>query len=695
MKKYYFFILLLSCSLSSCKHESLETASVPAPEFIEFSFDPQYNSDKGSSEDEMGIIDIVQGVIDQEEGIIDVFFEDGGVNLESLTPSFKTTFGSYVKSNGVVQESNLSASDFTSPVEYQVISRTGQEKNYVVVVANGQNNSADFLYYSFNVDVLNDQGNPITENVIATVDQKTAKISAQVNYEADLSSLKPVFRISPRAKAYIGTTLQVSGESSVDLSAPLTYMVTSESGNTKEYTVLVEKKEPWSLNELISFSLLKSDNPSLDADVNAIIDHEKKELTLTLSDRFDITTSHIHAVISPKATLEIDGELVSEDLPFNLAGKNTVSVIAQNGEKNEYSLNVVIKKIGAFNFSDEYSGMTVSSDGDSYTFSGMENNAEIKTLPIDYVNPGKVLSFEYKSSNNVKMAMILNDNLDAKSDLWDLSANSEWTTYHFDMEIFTRVFNWNKSVGKDWFTLIFKDAAGAEIQIRNLEIRVRTAEEQKPFDENYWLNYTGVIENNDFTSEKANKPLAFRNLTTCYAPGYLEYEIEYAAEPMFNLFQSQTHVYAELARIQRDLDADMKYIEFEAYVENQGMTTLNALLKYNPSNQNEFDDYRMGWNWETGCLLRNQFDMWVRFVYNMNRTVLCEPSDGTSVPRAALDKMYSLKGDDLYKNPKFYLYLGLANGVPTTSTLKFRIRGLKVTKSPGVPQAGGQYPQVD
>ncbi len=80
----------------------------------------------------------------------------------------------------------------------------------------------------------------------AVIDTAAATVVVKMATGTDVTALVPTFTLSEGADAYIGqvtpTTLQVSGESSVDFSSPVVYTIEND-GATQDWTVTVELVE--------------------------------------------------------------------------------------------------------------------------------------------------------------------------------------------------------------------------------------------------------------------------------------------------------------------------------------------------------------------------------------------------------------------------------------------------------------------
>ncbi|GGG45124.1 hypothetical protein GCM10011414_13350 [Croceivirga lutea] len=97
---------------------------------------------------------------------------------------------------------------------------------------NSESSAKELISFSFSSNT-----NSIPVNSEATLSSNSASLFLPVNTE--LSSLIPNFSISSKASLYLGSQELVSGETSIDLTAPATLKVVAEDGSSKNYEVTV------------------------------------------------------------------------------------------------------------------------------------------------------------------------------------------------------------------------------------------------------------------------------------------------------------------------------------------------------------------------------------------------------------------------------------------------------------------------
>jgi len=95
---------------------------------------------------------------------------------------------------------------------------------------------ANILTYKFS-DALNDEftGGDVT----GTINYATGAIALTVPALTVVTSLVATFTLNEGASAAISSTAQVSGTTANNFTNPVTYVVTSKAGNTKNFVVTV------------------------------------------------------------------------------------------------------------------------------------------------------------------------------------------------------------------------------------------------------------------------------------------------------------------------------------------------------------------------------------------------------------------------------------------------------------------------
>lgn len=144
-----------------------------------------------------------------------------GTDLTGLVANFTTT-GQTVTSNAAVQQSGVSANDFTDPVVYTVTAEDGSSQDYTVQVRM-LSPYKEITAYSINGSSGNITGNTITVNLTSGT---------------DVTALVAEFTTTGQSVA-VGGFVQQSGLTANDFTNSVTYIVTAEDGSTFDYTVSI------------------------------------------------------------------------------------------------------------------------------------------------------------------------------------------------------------------------------------------------------------------------------------------------------------------------------------------------------------------------------------------------------------------------------------------------------------------------
>lgn len=153
-----------------------------------------------------------------------------GTDLTALVATFTLSDGATVKVGTTAQVSGTTANNFTNPVVYVVTAEnTVATKNWTVTVTpEAGSSAADILTYSFA-----EQTGP------ATVNATDGTVAIEVAAGTNLTALVATFTLSDLATAKVGDVAQVSGTTPNNFTSPVTYVVTSQNGTTKNWTVTV------------------------------------------------------------------------------------------------------------------------------------------------------------------------------------------------------------------------------------------------------------------------------------------------------------------------------------------------------------------------------------------------------------------------------------------------------------------------
>ncbi|PLX19182.1 MAG: hypothetical protein C0599_11155, partial [Salinivirgaceae bacterium] len=262
------------------------------------------------------------GVFDANNPFIRVEVPQGS-DLTQLIATFEVVDGTTVRIGTTTQESGVTVNDFSDIVTYRLVSATGSIKKWYVQVIENANMStqADFLYFGF-----------YGQTQPAEINTQTNFISVNLDPSLNASQLMPIFYLSDGAIAYIGNTIQWSGQNVVNLSSGVSYTVVAEDGVTTEiWTVQVTTNQNIS-TDILSFGFTTiPDNFQLTT-IN--------EGTKTVSIKIPAGTSRENLIaeydLSPGATAYISGiEQFSGVSTNDYSTPVIYTIVSQNGSVSE------------------------------------------------------------------------------------------------------------------------------------------------------------------------------------------------------------------------------------------------------------------------------------------------------------------------------------------------------------------------
>ena len=164
-------------------------------------------------------------------------------DVTNLTAIFTLSSGATAKIGTDLQESGVTANNFTSPVVYTVTAEDGNTKDWTVTVTKQATPSSEKDMLTFSVLGVN-----------ATVTNGDHTVTATLPYGTDRSALVATFTLSPAATAKVGATDQESGVTANDFTNPVTYTVTAEDATTQDWVVTITNAAP-SADAVVSSSV--------------------------------------------------------------------------------------------------------------------------------------------------------------------------------------------------------------------------------------------------------------------------------------------------------------------------------------------------------------------------------------------------------------------------------------------------------
>ncbi len=147
-----------------------------------------------------------------------------GTSVTALVATFDTT-GASVSVGGTVQNSGVSANNFSNPVIYTVTALDGSTANYTVTLTVAPSSAKAITTYSLS-------------GWAGSINEATKSISVSMPSGIGVTALVATFATTGTSVSAVGT-VQVSGTTANDFTNPVTYTVTAADGSTVNYTVTV------------------------------------------------------------------------------------------------------------------------------------------------------------------------------------------------------------------------------------------------------------------------------------------------------------------------------------------------------------------------------------------------------------------------------------------------------------------------
>jgi gliding motility-associated-like protein len=154
-----------------------------------------------------------------------------GTSVASLKASYTVSTGAELLISGITQANpQTTAMDYTKPLAVNVVAENKLLNTNYLVFVDALNAEAHFKTFTV-------AGQVGTTNI--NVAAKT--VSVFTTNTTNLSTLVPTFTVSAGAITRIGFDLQISGESMVNFTSPVTYTIQAEDGTFENWTVTVQQ----------------------------------------------------------------------------------------------------------------------------------------------------------------------------------------------------------------------------------------------------------------------------------------------------------------------------------------------------------------------------------------------------------------------------------------------------------------------
>lgn len=321
-------VLFLAISLSAIFQGCSSDSKSSECDLLSFEFKTSHNSGKLSENCEATITGLQVAVT-----------VPAGTDLSSLVPAFVSS-GTSVRVNSSPQTSGVTAQNFSSTVVYTVVAENGSSKEYTVTVT--RRLSSDKQITSF---VFDKAKNPrLSQSVSGVINQTARTIVVELPSGTSLLGLIPTF-VTTGVRVAANGVPQTSGVTANNFVNPLTYSVTAEDNSTFSYTVTVTAESSASI---VSFSIEKTNNPSLYASIPFEIDHTNR--TITGSMLYWINSAQPDRLIANftfnGVSLKVNGTMQTSGLTQN-SFKNPLSytVRTSTGAEQTYTVRLICPQI--------------------------------------------------------------------------------------------------------------------------------------------------------------------------------------------------------------------------------------------------------------------------------------------------------------------------------------------------------------
>ncbi len=184
----------------------------------------------------------VVGTINETSKTITVVMPSG-TSANNLVATFTTT-GASIRVGSMIQESGITANNFTSLVVYTVIAADASTQNYTVTVTVATSSAKAITAFSLN-------------GAVGTINQTNKTIAVVMPYGTSVTNLVANYTTTGVSVKVNGIEQQ-NGVTAHNFTSPVTYTVTAADVSTQDYTVtatVAAPPSPSSRKEITAFSL--------------------------------------------------------------------------------------------------------------------------------------------------------------------------------------------------------------------------------------------------------------------------------------------------------------------------------------------------------------------------------------------------------------------------------------------------------
>ena len=273
-----------------------------------------------------GLIPPSEGIVDQQTHQITVHVPFS-TSVTALQASFTASYLATVKVGDTVQISGQTANNFTYGLNYRVFAEDGSSQNYSVNVVRDPVSSAK--------QITDFRFNGLAADAIGTIDEVAGTIIVTIPWSADINALPATFTNSPLSTVKVGSVLQMSGTTINQFSSPVIYVVTAENGQTKNYSIIVNRDAAATGNTILTFNFETQFNPP----ITGTIDNSAKTILLIVPYSCDVTGLIPSFTCSRSASLYFASTLQQSGVtPNNFSYPLTYSCRAEDGSTELYTV---------------------------------------------------------------------------------------------------------------------------------------------------------------------------------------------------------------------------------------------------------------------------------------------------------------------------------------------------------------------
>jgi len=299
-------------------------------------------------------------------------------DITNLVATFTLSAGATAKVGGVVQESGVTANDFTNPVVYTVTAEDGTTTlDWTVTITKAAEPSHEANITAYSIDGVN-----------GTIDAVAHTVAVTLPYGTNVTALVATFTLSTNATAKVGVVDQVSGTTANDFTSPVVYTVTAEDGTTtQDWTVTVTVTPASTAKEITSFTI--------SGQVSSTIDAGNATVTVVMPYGTNVTSLTPTIEISEFASIS-PASGVAQDFTNQV----TYTVTAQDNSTKAWTITVTVQAASS-DATVSSSVYTVNSvDG---TITNVPYNTTLSTFKSN-ITPATGATFEVYQSDGTTVA---------------------------------------------------------------------------------------------------------------------------------------------------------------------------------------------------------------------------------------------------------------------------------------------------